>query len=536
MDGNKQEIAQWVRRLQSGDMQAFNSLYAATNDSGYFTALKILKDPDEAQDVLQESYIAVLEKIGDLQSPETFVSWFHQIVANRAKNALVKKKPALFQTQEQEQAYTDFVPDEDEAFQPQASVDQADLRDQVMQIVDGLSDDKRACVLLFYYNELSIADIAATMDVPENTVKTRLFQARKDIRKGVEALQKKNVCLRSAAPVSLVIWALRMAQKSEGGAFSAGPAAALVLQEVTAASAGTAAAGAAGTAAAGAAQAATAGTFVAKLTAMTAAQKVIAGVVAAGIVTGAAAGTTAVVRNRELPAEPAAQAVVSMTEPAATVPQTWETLRDIALTETQTAQVQTETTATSRREETQSTTVSQTAAKETASAAGSTTVRVTGFTVPSTTSTTKAQTTAPTTTTTTRRATTTTQKTSETTTTATAANTHALTPAPTTATTTAATTTTKTTAATTTTTTTTKPKGTATVTVQYSVADYADSGAVTFTVEEGSAITTDMVIAAVRSKLEPTYGSGIEVFLRSGSAVAAADPTAYSYEVLVYAD
>lgn len=520
MDGNKQEIAQWVRRLQSGDMQAFNSLYAATNDSGYFTALKILKDPDEAQDVLQESYIAVLEKIGDLQSPETFVSWFHQIVANRAKNALIKKKPALFQTQEQEQAYTDFVPDEDEAFQPQASVDQADLRDQVMQIVDGLSDDKRACVLLFYYNELSIADIAATMDVPENTVKTRLFQARKDIRKGVEALQKKNVCLRSAAPVSLVIWALRMAQKSEGGAFSAGPAAALVLQEVTAASAGTAAAGAAGTAA-------TAGTFVAKLTAMTAAQKVIAGVVAAGIVTGAAAGTTAVVRNREPPAEPATQAVVSMTEPATTVPQTWETLRDIALTETQTAQVQTETAATSRREETQSTTVSQTAAKETASTAGSTTVRVTGFTVPSTASTTKAQTTAPTTTTTTRRATTTTQKASETTTTATTANTHALTPAPTTATTTAATTTT---------TTTTKPKGTATVTVQYSVADYADSGAVTFTVEEGSAITTDMVIAAVRSKLEPTYGSGIEVFLRSGSAVAAADPTAYSYEVLVYAD
>ena len=519
MDGNKQEIAQWVHRLQNGDMQAFNSLYAVTNDSGYFTALKILKDPDEAQDVLQESYIAVLEKIGDLQSPETFVSWFHQIVANRAKNALVKKKPALFQTQEQEQAYTDFVPDEDEAFQPQASVDQADLRDQVMQIVDGLSDDKRACVLLFYYNELSIADIAATMDVPENTVKTRLFQARKDIRKGVEALQKKNVCLRSAAPVSLVIWALRMAQKSEGGAFSAGPAAALVLQEVTAASAGTAAAGAA--------QAATAGTFVAKLTAMTAAQKVIAGVVAAGIVTGAAAGTTAVVRNRETPAEPAAQAVVSMTEPAATVPQTWETLRDIALTETQTAQVQTETAATSRREETQSTTVSQTAAKETASTAGSTTVRVTGFTVPSTASTTKAQTSATTAPTTTQRATTTTQKVSETTTSAPTANTPALTPVPTTTTTTAAPTTT---------TTTTKPKGTATVTVQYSVADYGDSGAVTFTVEEGSAITTDMVIAAVRSKLEPTYGSGIEVFLRSGSAVAAAQPTAYSYEVLVYAD
>ncbi|MGN0636092.1 MAG: RNA polymerase sigma factor [Acutalibacteraceae bacterium] len=526
MDGNKKEIAQWVRRLQSGDMEAFNSLYAATNDSGYFTALKILKDPDEAQDVLQESYIAVLEKIGDLQSPETFVSWFHQIVANRAKNALVKKKPALFQTQEQEQAYTDFVPDADEAFQPQASVDQADLRDQVMQIVDGLSDDKRACVLLFYYNELSIADIAATMEVPENTVKTRLFQARKDIRKGVEALQKKNVCLRSAAPVSLVIWALRMAQKSEGGAFSAGPAAALVLQEVTAASAGTAAAGAAGTAAAGAAQAATtAGTLVAKLTAMTAAQKVIAGVVAAGIVTGAAAGTTAVVRNREPHAEPAAQAVVSVTEPAATVPQTWETVQDVALTEMQTVQMETvtETAVPSRREETQSTTVSQTAAKGTATATANTTVRATGFTVPSTASTTKAQTTAATTT---QRATTTTQKASETTTTTTAptANTPALTPAPTTTTTTATTTTT---------TTTTKPKGTATVTVHYSVADYGDSGSVTFTVEEGSAITTDMVIAAVRSKLEPIYGSGIEVFLRSGSAVAAAEPTAYNYEVMV---
>ena len=302
MDVNKAEVAQYVVQMQNGDGQAFEKLYNATNQSGYFTALKILKDEDEAQDVLQDSYITVLEKINDVRDPESFVSWFHQIVANRAKKYLLKKKPSLFASNEEEQEYTEFIPDEDVIWQPEQNVDEDDVRRQVMQIVDGLTDEKRTCVILYYYNEMSVADIAQSVGASENTVKARLFQARKDIRKEVEKLGKKNIALRGVAPISLVLWALRMASKSDGAKFAAGPAAAAVMEGATAAvSSGAAASGAAaaGATAAGVAQtaAATGGGLVAKIAAMTVAQKVIAGVVTVAVVAGAATGTAAIVVN-----------------------------------------------------------------------------------------------------------------------------------------------------------------------------------------------------------------------------------------------
>ena len=540
MDVNKAEVAQYVVQMQNGDGQAFEKLYNATNQSGYFTALKILKDEDEAQDVLQDSYITVLEKINDVQNPESFVSWFHQIVANRAKKYLLKKKPSLFASNEEEQEYTEFIPDEDEIWQPEQNVDEDDVRRQVMQIVEGLSDDKRTCVILYYYNEMSVADIAQTVGASENTVKARLFQARKDIRKEIEKLGKKNISLRGVAPISLVLWALRMASKADGAKFAAGPAAVAVLEGATAtASSGAAASGAAvvGTVAAtGAAQsAATAGSgLAAKIAAMTVAQKVIAGVVTAAVVAGAATGTAAIVKNAKDEPETTTEAVEAFAE----LP-TVETLSDMVgsadaeetmmQTEPQETEPITEPTATTAPAETSiQTTPAKSISTATTASASTTKERMTGFTVPSTASTNNKETTAkPTTEKATQTEKNTTSVTTAVTTEATTAATYTPQPyvAPKTDSTTESTTKE----------TTEKPKGTVTVNVSYSVADYGDSGSVSFTIQEGDAITAAMIESAVQEKLTGTY-TGIEVYLRSGSPVDSAEAPTYNYTVIVYAD
>ena len=547
MDVNKTEIAQYVVQMQNGDGQAFEKLYHATNQSGYFTALKILKDEDEAQDVLQDSYIAVLEKINDVRDPESFISWFHQIVANRAKKYLLKKKPSLFASNEEEQECTEFIPDEDEIWQPEQNVDEDDVRRQVMQIVDGLSDDKRTCVILYYYNEMSVADIAQTVGASENTVKARLFQARKDIRKEVEKLGKKNISLRGVAPISLLLWALRMASKADGAKFAAGPAAAAVMEGATAAvSSGAAASGAvaAGTAtAAGAAQtaAATGGGLVAKIAALTVTQKVIAGVVTTAVVAGAATGTAAIVNHAkdETTTEPTTEAVAVFAEITAvdildSITALTETEATVAeSTEAKKTELSTEPTATTAHAETTTqaaTTVSTDGrSSSVATAAASTTKeRVTGFTVPSTKSTTKKETTSKATTEKeTRTEKSSTSATTAVTTASTTAASYSPQPyvAPTTAPTTEPTTKESTE----------KAKGTATVNVGYSVADYGDSGSVSFTVQEGDAITKEMIESAVQEKLAGTY-TGIEVYLRSGSLTDSAEATTYNYTVIVYAD
>lgn len=66
-----------VIRLQNGEGKAFEEIYNLTNGPAYFTALKIAKNEDDAQDVLQDSYVKVLDKIGELEKPESFMSWFN---------------------------------------------------------------------------------------------------------------------------------------------------------------------------------------------------------------------------------------------------------------------------------------------------------------------------------------------------------------------------------------------------------------------------------------------------------------------------
>ena len=545
MDVNKAEVAQYVVQMQNGDGQAFEKLYYATNQSGYFTALKILKNEDEAQDVLQDSYVTVLEKIGSIQNPESFVGWFHQIVANKAKNILAKKKPALFASDEEAQEYTAFIADEDEIWQPEKNVDEEDVRRQVMQIIDGLTDEKRTCVLLYYYNEMSVADIAQTVGASENTVKARLFQARKDIRKEVEKLGKKNISLRGASPISLVLWALRAASKAEGAKFIAGSAATAVLEGAAAA----ASAGASAAAATAGGTAAGVG-LTAKVAALTAVQKVIAGIVTAGVVAGAATGTAAIAN--QIKAKEETETETQAVEVIAEVTTAPLTDAAVIFTEAEETEAETETQLRTTEAEPPTEPTATTAAPTTAppvTAGASAVVHTSGapttaartmFTAAKPVSTAassvsstsaKAETTS-----------TTAEATSETTTTAPA---NGNTPSPESLETTPDPTPkekdlTKPTYRDTSTqkpkdTTTEKSKGTATVNVSYAVAGYDDSGSVTFSVDEGSAVTENQVKSKVLSELQGRYGGTIIVTPLETIQVPSAEAgKTYSYNVDVF--
>ena len=95
METGYERIAELVVKLQGGDNSAFNELYKLTSGRAYFVAFEITKNEQDAEDILQESYIKMLEKINTLDKPESFVSWFHHMVANKSKDSLKKKKPSL---------------------------------------------------------------------------------------------------------------------------------------------------------------------------------------------------------------------------------------------------------------------------------------------------------------------------------------------------------------------------------------------------------------------------------------------------------
>ena len=300
-----ERIASLVTEIQNGNDKAFDELYKLTNQRAYFVALEFVKKDEDAQDILQESYIKALSKIKELGKPESFQSWLNQIVANKSKDFLKKKKPTLFEAEENE--VFEVLPDEDLDFRPESSLDQNELQRTVMEVLDELNEEKKACVLMMYFEELSVGEIAETLEIPEGTVKTRLFSARKDLK---EKFAKRGITSAySVAPIGVVLWAWRRTSATTGTAFAASAGSASVLAGITASGAVTAAGTAAtvaGTAAVSAGAATAAGTavatgtgFVAKIAALTVAQKVIAGVSVAAVVAGSTAGVVTVVRHNE---------------------------------------------------------------------------------------------------------------------------------------------------------------------------------------------------------------------------------------------
>ena len=281
----KQKIAELVIKIQNGDKSAFDELYKLTSERAYFVALEFIKNNQDAEDILQESYIKALSKINELDKPESFSSWLNQIVANKSKDFLKKKKPMLFEAEENE--VFEILPDEDTSFSPEENLDQTELQKAVMEVLDELSEEKRACVLMMYFEELSVGEIAETLEIPEGTVKTRLFSARKDLK---DKFAKRGITsLYSTAPIGAVIWALRRMSDAVSKTFVGSGTSAKVLAGITVAGTGTAA---------GVTVAGTIGTGIAaKIAALTVAQKVIAGVSVAAVVAGGTAGVVTVVNN-----------------------------------------------------------------------------------------------------------------------------------------------------------------------------------------------------------------------------------------------
>ncbi len=510
MEVDKQRIAVLVGKVQNGDNSAFDELYKLTSERAYFIALEFTKNNQDAEDILQESYIKALSKIKELDKPESFSSWLNQIVANKSKDFLKKKKPMLFEAEENE--VFEVLPDEDTSFSPEDNLDQTELQKTVMEVLDELSEEKRACVLMMYFEELSVGEIAETLEIPEGTVKTRLFSARKDLK---DKFAKRGITsLYSTAPIGVVIWALHRMSDAVSKTFVGSGASAKVLSGIAVAGTTTAAT----TAAVGAGTATGTG-IAAKIAALTATQKIIAGVSVAAVVAGSTAGVVTVVNNDDKKDDISTTAYTEKytTSPSFETTLVVEALGTVEFSET-TDSSDVETANNSSTSKNSTTNHQSTTAKSTSTSAEQTTTKK-QTTTPKSTATTKKQTTTKATATqkpTTTKKETTTKKptaTEKETTTKKVTTTKPTTTEKQTTTTTAKATTTTTKPTTTEATT----KGKATVRIEYMEDGSSEAKIVTLTVDEGTSVDS----AYIRNHMKTNYGYSV-VIVDSGEETSSA--------------
>lgn len=182
----KIEITSLVKQAAQGDAAAFGKLYEATGRKIYFAALKLTGSDADAQDVLQDTFMTAYQKLGTLSEPENFEAWLMRIAVNRCKMQFRAQKPTTDEPEVMENI-------EDEGLIPEDYVMDRAKRKVIMDIIDReLTEDQRRTVVLFYYSQLSVEEIASVMGCPKGTVLSRLHLARGKIREAVLIYENKS--------------------------------------------------------------------------------------------------------------------------------------------------------------------------------------------------------------------------------------------------------------------------------------------------------------------------------------------------------
>ena len=175
-----------VEQAQKGSSQAVYELYQRYFYRAYYTAIKVLKDEISAEEVVQESFLRVLTKIESLREPENFEGWFFSIVYREIQAIIrARKKTAPVDSAEvidqQDPALISALNTE---FLPEEALASKEDRTLLMSLIDGLPMAQRAAVVLFYFNELSIPQIATVLGISTAVTSKRLFDARTSLKNG----------------------------------------------------------------------------------------------------------------------------------------------------------------------------------------------------------------------------------------------------------------------------------------------------------------------------------------------------------------
>ena len=182
------KIKELVSSAKSGNKKSFDKLYELTHNDVWYNCLSLLKDEENAKDIMQETYITAFLKLDTLKDEEKFCGWVTTIAVNLCKKKL--KGKVEYQIDD-EVLITEA--ETDELMLPEKYITKTEKRKVLLQIMeDTLSFNQYQTVLMFYFDEMSISEIAQGLEISEGTVKSRLNSSRAKMKTAIEDYEKKS--------------------------------------------------------------------------------------------------------------------------------------------------------------------------------------------------------------------------------------------------------------------------------------------------------------------------------------------------------
>lgn len=160
------EDIELVSKCKEGDRKAFSTLIKRYEKDLYRVAIAMTKNNDDALDCIQEAILQAFKNISSLLHEEYFKTWLIKILINKCNEMLYKKKRIIL--------FSEYQSEDSYSYNTEAI--------EVKDAVNKLEESLKLLVILYYFEDMSIKDIAESLNIPEGTVKSRLARAREKLK------------------------------------------------------------------------------------------------------------------------------------------------------------------------------------------------------------------------------------------------------------------------------------------------------------------------------------------------------------------
>jgi RNA polymerase sigma-70 factor (ECF subfamily) len=181
------ELSDWqlVQKCQAGDIASFQELVSRYHQKVYMVIVGLLRNPDDAMEVAQESFFRAYRKITSFQGQSSFYTWLYRIAVNICIDHQRRQKRSPLEFRESMDEV--FEQQNEVAKDPFSDVHDRELREQMLSAIDGLTPEHKAVIVLRTLEGMSYKDIGEILGCSEGTVMSRLHYARKKLQNKLSA-------------------------------------------------------------------------------------------------------------------------------------------------------------------------------------------------------------------------------------------------------------------------------------------------------------------------------------------------------------
>ena len=205
------KLARLVAKAQKGNDKATEEVVNMISGYLYYYSLTLLGDDDKARDAVQDILLSMLQKLNTLENPKAFLGWMKTMTAHYCHNKVTRAKTQY--------SLDEMIETEDlsEQICPSKPLETEETCALVREAVNALPVLLRESVMMHYFNQMSVREIAQTLEINENTVKSRLHSARQSMKKYLEKYGGAALASCLIPPMKLISYSLIHEAESKQG-------------------------------------------------------------------------------------------------------------------------------------------------------------------------------------------------------------------------------------------------------------------------------------------------------------------------------